>query len=1209
MNRRTGLRNELVVCWSHNNYGAPRDAGLHIIELFAIDLIHAELRLRRCDMEETSHSDFDCDSNFVGLVIPSLLSTLKTIEQQLDSMRPDFSYRWKSLKVRLYWLVASWYFWRGRHSVNVMDSRDAEMQGLEWIESINRYIQIGDVIPTPHLTSPTRVGLHWKEVSLSSISSFSGEIQASAAVLLAQEQFMDVSRKFEGQETAYLMKQEDCDALSSIGETLMRRYPCSSDESSKIFEIIDDFFNVHGESFYSLSMSSSRSFDSTQSWFDSIVPSRRIESGRQHIFPSSPCVLTILVNCLCTKPDHCVMTVLLMSNLVVTLLDLSEKLLCRKKIQWDRKLRSKVADDVASSYSSDSEDSISGIDDEDENSNRKQSLNAEDFKIVKYAVLIRVLLTKILSFCTDSMSREECVLYAQSVAFERVLSRALTFTTELYRFSRPVMNDVDTPDEDLGILIVIQRLFQVLVLVDSAPDSTRFLNLMRIYIDGIFYIVTDQRQILSNLSKTKPNKNRRALRLKTTRKRADLVATASFDAGYLLSKNLATICAGRVERSNLFGEIDSPTLRASSLAAFLDSLLWFWKASSASSVHSNSDDRKSIEESHLSAYLDGFGRERLRVPIATAIVGLCGSACYASATTGTSNVAVSLIEFYDSDVSAIKWKSNLSDDEESICFNKKDTIRVIAQAVHCVSKVFSKIDETEVCSYPYIESYSSSKGPGLAIVVARVLNFFAGALLVQFRGKGVDALESLWIDYPYGTQTTGALVDSVLWKAYKCLHGFSITNDTKESVSCPSGTKQSHHFLPESKEAAAMLYRCIMRAYSHGRRTPPKAALEAVLAVLPRKEDSCKMLSIRNFLFSPTLREDEMEQLIQLASQHIDFDTTFRETIEFDWLTTAEEDGDDEASRVLRGLSRLISQGPIPRIPDCGDEKDWRSSSTQSEEELSTKFNALIDNLCFGNTKDWEGWFKASQCLNMKSDLIADRLGLSRGFTRSHNFCVPGRRHTEISSVQLAELLLLQEREQCDCMTGCVRSLGADMSLFVRFHWSSFESLTSCFQDISQFYESIISGDSIQVRNDGSSFQVWREIRNFYEKSALCRWQHAMGGLFVASLRLVAYRCLLLSLILLNDVNLSDKDLYKSELAESLGVSLYVELMGSQVYGYPMKSMTDSRKRDLAVASSSCFEQAIKLTHGDDDLSGRVEAWDLLFMMGKVRTPCVRNAY
>ena len=1190
MRHRTNLKNELVVFWSQNCNESTWDSGLETFEFFSIDLLHAELRLRRCEMEDSADVYFDCDSNFVCLIIPYLLLSFEKIEQNVSSMRTESVEIWTSLKVRLFWLIASWHFWRGRNAFNVMDSHDAEVEGLKWIETAKKcFHSTSTVIPTPHLGSPVRLGLHWKELSLVSMSTFADDIQASAVVLLAQKQFMDVARKFDNHDNA--LDQDDCDALFMIGGTLLQRYSCTSDNaSSKFSEIIDDFFNVHGESFSNLCLSDTRSFDSTQNWFDNIVPSKLVESGQHHHFPRSPCILTILVTCLCTKPDQYRTIVLLLSDLIVTLLDLSEKLLSRKKLQWDRRLRPKGADDVSSSYDSDSDDNMSCSD--EDSSTRKQNLNSDDSKILKYAALIRVLLTRILSFCIHSMSREDCFLFSQADVFESVLTRTHVFTSELFRFSRPLMNETDTADEDLGIFLAIQRLFRNLV-PDNMTGSRCHLNLLRVYVDGLFSIVSVQRQILSDLSRTKPHKNGRTLRMKVTRKRADLVAAASFEAGYILSKNVGVAQAGLLERSDIFGDKESAS-RESTLAAYVDSLLWLWNASFDGCLNSNSD-KKASEELYLSAYLDGFGRERLRVPIATAIIGLCGSAsCTVSSTVDITSEILSLAEFYDSDVSTIDMMNNLDDSDECITTNKKCCLRVVVQAIHCVSHVFMHIDEKEACSYSYVESYTSKDGPGLPIVVTRVLNFFAETLLVQFKDKGVDDSESRWKDYPHGTKTTGALLDSMLWKAYKCLYGFTLTNETKDSVTC-SGTnvQLSRHFLPESKEAAAMLYRCIMRAYSHGRRMPPKAALEVVLSAMPKKEDCGKILSIRNYLFSPTLREDEMNGLVSLASQNFDVENAYLRTVEFDWLTTLEENCDDETSRVRRGLSGIIAQGPIPRIQECGEDKDWRSCSMQSEEELSTKFDALIDDLCFGNTNDWEGWFKASQCLNLKSDLIADRLGLSRGFTRSQNFCVPERRFSAASNVMLVDLLGLQTNEQLKSIAGSEQSLGGDLSLYVRYFWSSLESLQQCFKEIGQSFDN-------GCKNDPKSC-AWHQLWSLFESEDIYRWQHGLGGLFVSSLRIVAYRCLLVSLHLLNTVNVGDRDLLKSEIAESLGVSLYVELMGSQEYGFPMKVLTQCRKRNLAVAASLCFEQAIKLTQGEDDLSGRAETWDLLFMMGKVR--------
>jgi hypothetical protein len=1205
MSRRTDFGTGLVVCWSQQCNSVPRNACLDLVEIFAIDLLHAELRLRRCDVEEFVTFDFDSDGNFVALLFPALLQVVDKVERQSDFVHLVLMGKWKNLKVRCYWLIASWYFWRGRYSSNVRESRDAEEEGIRWIESMKSCLQGTECVSTPHLSSPRRKGRHWKELSLASLSLLSDEIQASAVVLLAQEQFLDVTSKFHDEADFRVLQQEDCDALLNIGEALLQRYTCTVDDSSsKIFEIVDDFINCHGETLSSLSVRAKQSFNAVQNWFDDLVQSGKVESGVRYKFSTSPCILSILVTCLRTKQDHCLSTVLLLSSLVATLIELSENILSRKKLQSDRKIRFEVSDDVSSVYDSDNDDDLSSVVEDGTRSNGKQKLSADDLKLQLYSSMIHLLLQWLLSFCRDSMTGEQCYSFAQSDVFASVLTRTLTFTTEVFRYSHPIENQPDSADDDLGSFLAVQGLFKFLV-SERNDGATWQLEIMRSYIHGIFHIVIVQRQILSGLSRLKPNKNGRNLRLKATRKRADLVAAACYDVGILLSKNLAQLQSGQIERSVLFGEICSKSWLSMTLAPFCDSLLWFWKASSDKYMNVISD-KSSLDEPHLSSYLDGFGRERLRVPVAVAIVGLCGSAPSVSPfMTNLSRDVISLTEFYDSDVSTTEWMSTSDVGEEFDNGSKEGNLRVIVHAVHCINQVFGNVDEKEACSFAYVENYISNHGPGLPLVVARVLNFFANVLLVEFEEKENDTKKNIWSDYSYGTRTTGGLLDSILWKAYKCLHGFTLTSDSKESAASTSGTvgssKQVRTFLPENKESAAMLYRCTMRAYSHGRRSPPKAALETVLAALPEKKKSIKTLAIRNFIFSTQFNEEEMDGLITLASEHTDCDATFSRIKDFDWLSTGEEGiCEDETSVVRRGLSRLIAHGPIPRIQDSGDEKDWRASSTQSEEELSTKFNAIIDDLCFGNTKDWEGWFKASQCLNMKSDLIADRLGLATGFTRSQKFYVPEHRGLPKPSVSLADLLSLQDHEQRINETGSVKTLGGDLSLYVRYYWSSLDSLNLFFQEVGLLYGKSSENRFTQSNDDSSSARVWREIWSYYEKKDCARWQHAIGGLFVSSLRIVAYRCLSVALYLSKRVDNTENKLLKAELVETLGVNLYVELIGSQTYGYPMKEMTACQKRNLATASALCFEQAIKLVQSEEDSSSRLEAWDLLFMKGKV---------
>mmetsp|Transcript_43871 Transcript_43871/g.133611 ORF Transcript_43871/g.133611 Transcript_43871/m.133611 type:complete len:143 (+) Transcript_43871:3559-3987(+) len=65
-------------------------------------------------------------------------------------------------------------------------------------------------------------------------------------------------------------------------------------------------------------------------------------------------------------------------------------------------------------------------------------------------------------------------------------------------------------------------------------------------------------------------------------------------------------------------------------------------------------------------------------------------------------------------------------------------------------------------------------------------------------------------------------------------------------------TSKPTKFKPESVKAAAQLYRCIRRAYSNSRRSPPKASLECVESSLPEIEETAVSKAIQEFVFSPT---------------------------------------------------------------------------------------------------------------------------------------------------------------------------------------------------------------------------------------------------------------------------------------------------------------------------------------------------------------------
>jgi len=68
-----------------------------------------------------------------------------------------------------------------------------------------------------------------------------------------------------------------------------------------------------------------------------------------------------------------------------------------------------------------------------------------------------------------------------------------------------------------------------------------------------------------------------------------------------------------------------------------------------------------------------------------------------------------------------------------------------------------------------------------------------------------------------------------------------------------------------------------------------------------------------------------------------------------------------------------------------------------------------------------------------------------------------------------------------------------------------------------------------------------------------------------------------------------------------LGTLYYSQLMGNQVYGYPLQILTHHMKRDLSNTALLCFQTALETVNstGDADDDSQV-TWDLHFMIGKV---------
>lgn len=456
---------------------------------------------------------------------------------------------------------------------------------------------------------------------------------------------------------------------------------------------------------------------------------------------------------------------------------------------------------------------------------------------------------------------------------------------------------------------------------------------------------------------------------------------------------------------------------------------------------------------------------------------------------------------------------------------------------------------------------------------------------------------ALWSqEYPYGTKTIGQIVDSVLHKAYKHLHGFSLASshvsDVKDTAGpvTPSVGGKKGEFPPENVSAAISLYRCIIRTYAQGRRTPPKAALDVVLDALPDVDETSQSAEVRKFLFSDTYNI-ELNDLVCVLKQSFPWEDRFGQVIELVKNNASCESSKNDVIIARQGISSFLAQGPIPSYADNGDASTARIQTASVEEELAKKFTAVVDDLRFNNINSFEGWFKASQCMVMKADLVADRIGLSKGYSRNENYCVP-KSPIWHKSLNTQDLETRQERESLQIRESWIETIGNDLSLFVKYKWSSLQSLECLSIDISR----IVCDD----KNQSSQSSTFGDIDALLLENDVCGWQEALGSIFVSSLRQIAYRCICMAMFVVNEGPGGSKNwLLISEITESLGIMLYSELLGSQSYGYPMHITPDYKRRELAKAALVCFEHAVEVIQNDTNKDSKI-AWDLYFMIGKV---------
>ena len=1228
------------------------------IEVISINLLSAELRLRICERAAFSNCGYDDDGAVVAALVPDLVRAANEIETISPRITEDRE--WLSLKARLHWLASGFYLWWSRMSQNIRESREAESRGLEHIGEVIRTLRLPQEHPilsvrTPQLESLARSEQHWKVLSESSLSSFRDEIQASSIVSIARERFIE---EVGGMEQRVAMLGEEADSrevtddekarLAAIGSDLLTRYGIPAEGTNqKLYELIDDFLEISGEALL-VTVADKDDASSQQQWGKvwDLLPSA-LPPINNVLSTPNPSILSVVGICMHAMKGNTLSLLSFLSHLALAGYECLG-ILVQKPSGGASFTENTFHDDDCFS---DSDDSF--LSDDAAKNDRKQD---EEIGVQQYTRALQFLIEKIADIYEKNAVSEDLSSYLSSKECLSVVHFSLAFSAEYYKYATDKTAILNAP-LDFDVFLSIQKFVTSLLDSNASETSKRFLEY--VFFGGLARILISQREAFPSILRPSGTRMGRAIRQKVCLNRAEYIGAVASEMAYMLSIARSVLLSGKMNspyliRDNSLAPASSSedgesmsSFSMSRLATLSESVLWLWKYMA---VH-ESDETLTVRLSGH-AGVSSFDRpiiETMYSPVASLIIGLCGSATTTRSLTrhelvmptgGTDRLCLS--EFYDSDASSTDLVLDTTDDKNTSTTEvkrfKTELLRGICHAVHCIALVSCELNSKVSTSYQSPTRGGCHLGPHLPLVASRVANHFADILLSEFGAEEIPSLrwKNLWVtEYPYGARSIGALIDFTLHKAYRALHGFVLTGgSTQQAITGMERLAASNDDItpsqvakPESTLAVAQLYRCILRAYTSVRKSPPKEALECVASALPAVDDSERSRVIRRFLFSGDCEYFSHRDVIDLLNRGSEQAQT--NSALPDWVWEMEQPPGlesgvgkhvdremEDAFLVRKGICHELAQGPLPLLSGSSTDGTKAAKSTaqdstleerivaiSNEEELSKKFDAIVDDLCYGDPVNSKGWYDASQCLLMKADLTADRLGLSKGFSRARDFHVPVTRIDLEFKSTLAHLIDEQGKEFERNSQGWITYLGNDLSVYIHHQWASFSSLRKCFDEIGSGYSDTLKGGLVD--EDNYAAHVLQEIGSLYDKGDYIGWQQAWGGLFVGALRKMSLRCMFIALYLLRrqDSELGSEGLLTSEIAESLGIFYYSELMASQVYGYPMHVMTDHQKRRFAETALTCFQFAVDaLGAATNDKNPETrQTWDLAFMKGKVR--------
>jgi hypothetical protein len=1181
--------------WTAGHMDLHGKSEFECLQYLAVNLLHIELRLKRSQTTFVPNVGQDDDHAIVAMSIPILFQNVEEMEQFHLALLQSTS--WIRLKVRLHWLATGFFFDKSRLPGNITTSRVAEGCGLKQVELAMHCLSLPEKCPilsikTPHLASPRRTGCHWKTITIQSLTDFRNDILASSVVSDAREEFIKLLREIRLCKTSNDIPEMLMKRLGSLGANLSARFELMRKEDASRFEdLIDDFISTHDKELHTFLRSGQLEEEMEWHSFWNIVPSGSLNL-QSIVEIQNPSILTILTTCLHFRECGTISTIKLLSRIIFCSLEQ----FCTKRISLNSSKNTfdTEYDDENDDVEDSDEEGFESCNESRRQRNQKDSLNA---------VATQFFMDKILFAFKNELSNDERRDFAISDDCQALFRSVMKFVSIWY-FSQSQSSEVLHHD-----LYMFQKICSLRDATETVASGASTIDV--ILLRGCIYSLSNQRKSMRRLLYSDNNdlRSSRSLNQKILSGRAEFISTVLIEVALLLSQN-ESACKGSILYRSLL--IESAMLATDScyktesisLASMVSTLLFFWNLVTTSDlVSSGNMAGKVLQESML-------------VPIGATIIALCGSAtCSMNVNTSSRNefssTKLNVSEFFDSDASV---NSDCSEEipTESCKEHrgKSCMLQPICLAIYCISSIIDKIDETRAWFYVCKFIGKEKNGFFFPLLASRVLSFFSDILLTEFSNKE-PSHDNIWgKTYPYRTRSIGAFLDGMLHKLCYKLYGIALNVNTVEKEKSVEEIK----FLrcPESTKAAAQLYRCIQRAYSLSRRSIPKTALECVATALPSIQSSTRRKRMERFIFNGNFKFLSSQIICDLAEDQGNWEQPFQihlsKDVEF-YGEKSEVNLNDEIFIVRQGIARELSLAPLNNISqivsadECHKTLDDRVSAIFNERELAKKFWAIVDNMAYCDPFDYVGWLRAAECANAKADLIADRLGLSScsiSINKISDFCIPEDKvKLNAKLMSIDKLNDIQESEFHAVDSNWVPFIGEDLSLYVDHQWSSFSSLQKCSALVRKRMAATLQHDVASSFQDSVQYGAFIEIDTMFTTNNFIGWQQAWGGIFVEALRFISLRCICMSYYISRQrrkmLSHEANESLKSEILESLGITMYTKLLGGQGYGFPMRPLSAFEKRGIASAAQKCFHYAAIMAAADSNQL----TFDMLFMEGK----------